>query len=819
MNNTIENLRRHEKSFMPMQMSEISNYSRVFNQPNDGSYLNSAQRRNQSMNSGQRQPRGRCFNCNQEGHIRRNCPIQSRNVQNDYYRLNFDPNSPVNRSTPINRNVSFNNRANTNNVNDEIEEQELNYVDGFIGEVNENNLIKGHKGSFTTANGQPLEVMDKVKTKLKIGMNEEELDVFVANDLKHECLVSLDFMGKVEGTKRKIKEMHSSLGGEEVPTKNSKKQSVNTVEFTDEEQKVKTKTCSEPFREPPRRVPFHMKDEIKKQLDELLEAGIIEPSNSELATALDSYPIPRLDETTDKFYEIEVFTTLDMTSGYYQVKMDPKDKEKTAMARWLHHSDCINLDYSKIASPLFKATKKGKKFEFDERCEDAFNQLKDCLTDSDIGLGAVLSQKRDGEWKQIAYWSRQLIKSEQNYSATEKEALAFVEAMEHFRPGKLNGNAHSLSRCPIENDEKVHEKNLDADFNVIIFTDCQTDQQTEDKNIAQLIEWNNLSDSRTDVKGLTGELRTLWLQWNRLTVINGVLYRSWKIDGDIFRYQCVVPIDKRPEILKQIHDSEFGGHFGCVGTTGKIESKYYWPSQHKHIAEYIENCLKCQESKTSGLMGRAPLQPIITSRPFQLVTCDILGPLNTTERGAEYILDDWDLLLNKLAFAYRTAVHRATGYTPFESVYGRQPKLPIYLFFENCSDPLELYWTEYVKQVKDRLKQIFETVRKDTEIKVIKTKILYDRNVRGANFSLKDTVWLIYSERKKGKNPKLPKLWKGPFEIIEILGPVNYKIKAINGKKRIVVYRNRLKRCLMNLNLTLNDKTCSPSQEADVTLI
>ncbi|CAF0932296.1 unnamed protein product [Brachionus calyciflorus] len=118
------------------------------------------------------------INCNQEGHIRRNCPNQSRNVQNDYYRLNFDPNSPVNRSTPVIRNVSFNNRANTNNVNDEVEEQELNYVYGFIGEErveclidtcskrtlingekrnkikDENNLMKGHKGSFTTANGQ-----------------------------------------------------------------------------------------------------------------------------------------------------------------------------------------------------------------------------------------------------------------------------------------------------------------------------------------------------------------------------------------------------------------------------------------------------------------------------------------------------------------------------------------------------------------------------------------------------------------------------------------------------------------------------------------
>ncbi|CAF0886696.1 unnamed protein product [Brachionus calyciflorus] len=113
-----------------------------------------------------------------------------------------------------------------------------------------------------------------------------------------------------------------------------------------------------------------------------------------------------------------------------------------------------------------------------------------------------------------------------------------------YRPGKLNGNADSLSS----------------------FTDFQTEQQTNDKDISQIVEWKNLSDM--DVKGLTGELRTLGLHWNILTVINGVLFRSWKIDGDIVRYQYVVPGNKRSEILKQMHDSEFGGHFGCVGTTG-----------------------------------------------------------------------------------------------------------------------------------------------------------------------------------------------------------------------------------------------------------
>ena len=47
-------------------------------------------------------------------------------------------------------------------------------------------------------------------------------------------------------------------------------------------------------------------------------------------TRKDAYPIPRIDETLDTLAGATLFSTLDLRSGYWQVEMDPKDREKTA---------------------------------------------------------------------------------------------------------------------------------------------------------------------------------------------------------------------------------------------------------------------------------------------------------------------------------------------------------------------------------------------------------------------------------------------------------------------------------------------------------
>ncbi len=56
-----------------------------------------------------------------------------------------------------------------------------------------------------------------------------------------------------------------------------------------------------------------------------------------------------------------------------------------------------------------------------------------CTDASDIGLGGILMQEKNGEPQPIAYASRLCNAAERNYSITERETLAVIYCLEHFR--------------------------------------------------------------------------------------------------------------------------------------------------------------------------------------------------------------------------------------------------------------------------------------------------------------------------------------------------------------------------------------------------
>jgi len=109
-------------------------------------------------------------------------------------------------------------------------------------------------------------------------------------------------------------------------------------------------------------------------------------------------------------------------------------------------------DFAAIASPLHALTKKGAVFCWTEECRRAFERLKDALTTapvlampddesevlidvdaSDFAIGCVLSKRRDGDERVVAYASRSLSKAELNYCVTRKELLAVVYFVKYFK--------------------------------------------------------------------------------------------------------------------------------------------------------------------------------------------------------------------------------------------------------------------------------------------------------------------------------------------------------------------------------------------------
>ncbi len=121
--------------------------------------------------------------------------------------------------------------------------------------------------------------------------------------------------------------------------------------------KHEVQTTGPPIRQPVRRPLESLKGVVGKELQKMLQQGVVSPSNSpwsspivmvrksdgswrfcvdyrkvNSATRHDAYPLPRIDATLDSLAGSVYFTTLDLASGYWQVEMEEESKEKTAFS-------------------------------------------------------------------------------------------------------------------------------------------------------------------------------------------------------------------------------------------------------------------------------------------------------------------------------------------------------------------------------------------------------------------------------------------------------------------------------------------------------
>lgn len=120
------------------------------------------------------------------------------------------------------------------------------------------------------------------------------------------------------------------------------------------EHRVVTKT-DEPIYQRPYPLPYALRDKVREEIDNMLAAGIVEPSDSPYAapivlikkkdntlrfcadyrslnkqTIFDPIFMPRMDEVLNKVSRARYISKLDLTKGYWQVPLDKDSRQKSA---------------------------------------------------------------------------------------------------------------------------------------------------------------------------------------------------------------------------------------------------------------------------------------------------------------------------------------------------------------------------------------------------------------------------------------------------------------------------------------------------------
>lgn len=144
---------------------------------------------------------------------------------------------------------------------------------------------------------------------------------------------------------------------------------------------------------------------------------------------------------------------------------------------------------------------------------------------------------------------------------------------------------------------------------------------------------------------------------------------------------------------------------------------------------------------------------------FNRTLLNMLGTLKTSEK------QHWRDFVKPLVHAYNCTKHDTTGFTPYELMFGRQPRLPIDLAF---NVPLNRHQhkshSKYVQTLKNHLQESYQLATKNAAKTAERNKIRFDKHVTESTLDDGDRV-LVRNVRLRGKH-KLADKWEGTVYVV-----------------------------------------------------
>ena len=360
----------------------------------------------------------------------------------------------------------------------------------------------------------------------------------------------------------------------------------------------------------------------------------------------------------------------------------PKPVDVAAVRRFIGFVNYLSKflpRLSEVCEPLRRLTMKDVEWHWTHDQEEAFNRLKQLVTEApvlkyfepsqeltlqsdacDTGLGAVLTQNG----QPIAFASRALSDAETRYAQIEKELLAIVFGLEKFhqytygRPLTVQSDHKPLEviyKKPLQRAPKRLQRLLLRLllYDVTLVYRCGKQMELADTLSRAYLPYTDPSPLQSQVEAINmaqdlpvsaarlEDVRKHTEQDETLQEVTKIILSGWpeqKSDvpstaasyfnvrdelsiqnGVVFcGERAVVPKSLRKDMLQRIHAS----HLGIEGCLRRARECLYWPGMNSEVKDFIQQCEVCRS--TDVKQQKEPLQPHdIPTRQWAKVAVDL----------------------------------------------------------------------------------------------------------------------------------------------------------------------------------------------------
>ena len=162
------------------------------------------------------------------------------------------------------------------------------------------------------------------------------------------------------------------------------------------------------------------------------------------------------------------------------------------------------------------------------------------------------------------------------------------------------------------------------------------------------------------------------------------------------------------------------------------------------------------------------------------------GTLKGVMRKSNIANKDWDEYLPYVCFAVRDSVHSATGFTPFQLLFGRDVRGPLSLLRHQLTGQTTGCRTvvDFVTNLKAKLHTAWEQAAQSDGQAKRKSKGYFDRKAKARTFQMGDQVLVL----SPSETDKFHAQWSGPYTVEEVVSDVTYRVSTPDRRKKSRLY-------------------------------